>query len=98
MQAIGWTSILIGVLHLSKAAGIILIVIGIAVVYVVRQSKKDEMEVTHKLSQVQLKRTRRGIKRQQRTRDFAVSDLQTLPNRESKGKNVQKPDWFIYTH
>lgn len=98
MEAIGWISIVIGVLHFRKVSGILLIIAGIAVVYVMRKSRKDEHEFAHRLLQTQIRRTRRGIARLRRTRDFTVSDLRTLPNPESKGKNSQKPDWFIYTN
>jgi hypothetical protein len=98
MEAVGWISILVGLLHFRRVSGIVLIIIGIVVVYVVRKSRKDESEYTLRLFQSQIKRTRRGIARQRRTRDFTVSDLQVRPSSEAKGKSTKKPDWFIYTN
>ena len=102
MQVIGWISILTGLLHLSKASGILLIIIGIAVVYVVWERKRNEIESTRRVFEAEIKRTRRlkkgqGLASQHSKRGFPANDLPALPNLESKGKNIQKPNWFIYT-
>jgi hypothetical protein len=102
MQVIGWLSILIGLLYYRKVSGILLIIIGIAVVYVALKHKKHELEFMHKLFQAQIKRTRRlkkaqGVDKEPDKGDVPIRKLPTVPTSKSKGKSIKKPDWFIYT-
>jgi nucleoside permease NupC len=102
MQVIGWISILIGMLYFRKVSGILLIIIGIVVVYIVRKSKKNETELTRRVFQAQIKKTGRikkvlGIARQESKRDFPTNALPTIPNIKSKVGEKQKTDWLIYT-
>jgi hypothetical protein len=102
MQAIGWISILIGLLHFRKVSGILLIIIGIAAVYIMWKRNNNELESTRSMFQAQIKKTKRlkkaqGIAKQESKRDFPANALPTIPNIESKGRKVEKPDWFIYT-
>lgn len=101
MQAIGWISILIGLLHFKKMSGIFLFIIGIAVVYVVRENNKNDLKLAHRVFQAQIKITRRfkkapKVASEQIKPDFLIRDLPKLPNLKSKGKNIEKSDWFIY--
>ena len=101
MQVIGWIGIIIGLLHYRKVSSLFLIIIGIAVVYVVRESKKNETELANRVVQEQIRMTRRFKKAQkvsmeQSKSDFLIRDLSKRPNLKSKEKNTEESDWFIY--
>lgn len=101
MQVIGWISILVGLLHFRKVSSIFLIIIGMAVVYVVRESKKNEIELANRVVQAKIRLTRRfkkapKVAMEQTKRDFLIRDLPKPPKLKSKEKNTEKSDWFIY--
>jgi hypothetical protein len=101
MQFVGCISILIGLLYFRTVAGILLIIIGIAVAYIAWKSKKSEAELSRKLLQEQIKIT--GIKKKvpgltpPSASDLLTNALSRTPNNESQKKNIKKPSWFIYT-
>jgi CRISPR/Cas system-associated protein Cas5 (RAMP superfamily) len=102
MQVIGWISILVGLLYAGKVSGILLIIIGIAVVYVMRKTKRNETEMNRSVFQAQIKKTKGlkkllGMTKQERKRDVPAASLLTRPPIKPKEGKKQKPDWFIYT-
>ncbi len=104
MQVLGWMSILIGLLHFGKVAGILLSSAGIAVVYVVRKSKIDEFALTRRVFQTTIRKTVRRNKkvremaRRQKGYAFPASTLPTQTDFEAAEKSRQESDWFIYTN
>ncbi|HLA26397.1 MAG TPA: hypothetical protein VJZ49_00720 [Syntrophales bacterium] len=101
MQVIGWIGIIIGLLHYRKVSSLFLIIIGIAVVYAVRESKKNETELASRLVQAKIRMTRRfkkasKVAMEQTEGDFLMRDLKKPPKPQSQEKNVKKSDWFIY--
>ncbi|MCG6538186.1 MAG: hypothetical protein L7F78_26590 [Syntrophales bacterium LBB04] len=102
MQVMGWISIITGLLHFRKAAGLMLILIGAAVLFAVWRSKKNEFSSTHRTIRekiIMTRRLRRGqeIAGRPKNRDFPGKGLPTRPELESKGEKKPKRDWFIYT-
>lgn len=101
MQVLGWISILTGLFHLRNGAGIFLVIIGIAVVYFVRKSKKTESELIRTVFQDQIKMIRRkkeplGRNKQDKSA-FPADALTAAHLRKIKKKNTKKSGWFIYT-
>ena len=101
MQALGWISIITGLLYFRKVSGLLLIIIGIAVVYVIRKSKKNESELTRSVFQEQIKRIKDlkkvlKIGRQESKSDFLTASLPTINKIEPDKEKKQKTDWFIY--
>ena len=100
MQVIGWASILMGLLHFRMVSGILLTMIGIAVVYVERKNEKEESKFSLSVLQANIKRMRRtkkaqGIVRRQGEGDFPTNDFLTSFKIQPKVKKMQKPDWFF---
>jgi hypothetical protein len=100
LYVVGWMSIVVGVLHLGKASGALLLIIGTAIVFVVRKSEESEVESARKSFQANIKRLwrlrkTRKIAGQQSESDLSEKESPLLSNLGPKRKKTKKSDWFF---
>jgi uncharacterized membrane protein (Fun14 family) len=102
LYVLGWMSIFVGAFHLRKASGVFLLIIGIAVVVVVRKGKRTEFDAARSLFQAnirklwRLKKTGRFADKRSAP-DHSTTAFSLLTNFGSKRKSKikKKSDSFI---